>query len=178
MKPILLRPMAPSRKDDWTPSPRNFPAVRYAFCEGPYDYAAFLQRNWNHPQALLIQEHDVHASFDLVDDLIMCSYPLCSVPYRLYPVTTGWDRVVWSFMVGDAWGEYGDDWATHSGLGLVKISPMVRDIIPAPDVRWSLVDAQVNKNIKSLDLLWHMHWPETEHEHKGAWDATAKVQTD
>jgi len=108
----------------------------------------------------------------------MCSYPLCSVPYPLYPVTTGWDQVVWSFMAGNWWGKYGDDWATHSGLGLVKISPMVRDIIPPPDVRWSLVDAQVNKNIKSLDLLWHMHWPETEHEHKGAWGATAKVQTD
>lgn len=121
----------------------------------------------------------MEASFEAVDDMIACPFPLCSVPYLLYPVTTGWDQVVWSFMVDvDRWGDRNDEWATHSSLGLVKLSPNVRDMIPMPDVRWSLVDAQVNKSIRNLDLLWHMHWPETQHNHKGDWGATTSVQAD
>lgn len=146
-------------------------------------YSKAVRSLWGGPDKLIIQEHDVDFPSDRAEELVNCSYPYCTIPYLLYPVTTGLDEPVYSIRNDyfDANGNEVFSWATQkkkfanfSALGLVKLGAQRKSIMPPPLTHWASLDVCVNHLLRgSLTLsgdaypdLWHVHWPATRHHHQ------------
>lgn len=147
-------------------------------------YSKAVRSLWGGPDKLIIQEHDVDFPSDRADELVNCSYPYCTVPYLLYPVTTGLDEPVYSIRndyfdadgneVLFSWADKGEEFVNFSALGLVKLGAQRKSLSPPPLTHWASLDVCVNHLLResgqfmmySYSPIWHVHWPATQHHHQ------------
>ncbi len=124
-------------------------------CEGSNDYATGLRVYWELAGDMIICEHDIVPTEDAIRSLLRCHELTCSVPYLLYPESTGLSHLIYSVQ--------GTEWftASRSALGLVKLSASWRSRVPKPEyVDWRALDIQVNKLVEASGLRWHLHLSE------------------
>ena len=143
----------------------RFPSVNI-WCEDDTDYWRGLLEHWDHDGPLVIVEHDMESSDDLIAELLDCPHPLCTHAYTLYWVSTGKPDPLYAHHVGGVWIVEGRTDAEYSGIGFCKINHEVRgplvSIDPARDMHWSHVDRAVNR---AVTARWHVHWPGADHLH-------------
>lgn len=170
-------PVASARYDVWP--------VR---CEADFSYANGIVRVWWAPETLVLVEHDMEFSDELVAGLLSCPRPLCSYPYFIWAHDRGWHyaqarganrRIV-----------EGEEWADHSSIGFCKITEQAR-VSPMMTVGWKMVENVVHHALggrvievdphhisgdKPDPLMvleirpptagrWHIHWPAIAHHH-------------
>lgn len=121
----------------------------------PWDYAAQLRKHWYNPQskqALLVVEHDVAPSVELVKAMDQCPLPLCARPPGSAPA--GKPVRTWLGCTKFGWeAQYKTPWAIM------------------PDVQWGSLDQDVTNVVaRSLGQYWHLHTEPLEHYHN-AWSA-------
>lgn len=140
-------------------------------CVEPFDYWRGIFEEWDTDRTLIIVEHDMEVSDDLIARLLAEPHPLVSFAYPLYWVSTGKGEPQYAQRVGDFPPDRkylgtpvreGDAWADFTGIGLCKISPQARQHGPPRQASWQHVDMAVNAAISGR---WRVLWPEVAHFH-------------
>jgi len=136
--------------------------VRPVECSGPFDYWRGLASAWDHPGALVNLEHDVAVTDEHIAALIDCPHSACSWVYRLHWRSSGVPGGRLSATVDDRPVLPGDEWATWSAIGLVKVTPAAR-IGPLRREPWQRVERAVADAVRGP---WHLHTtPTLAHHH-------------
>ncbi|MHB1701118.1 MAG: hypothetical protein ACYCSN_13490 [Acidobacteriaceae bacterium] len=162
MTAFLVHPFSEARRiEDRQPTNNALEALKALMpdltqyecrCEGPNDYATGLRVYWELSGDMIICEHDIVPTEEAIRSLLACHDPVCTVPYILYPESTGLPYAILSVLEAE--------WFTakKSSLGLVKLSASWRARVPKPDyVDWRAVDIQINKLVDASGLWWHLH---------------------
>lgn len=126
-------------------------------CEDPLDYYRGVLAWWETDRTIILVEHDVECSDELIQQLLDCDCMLGSWAYWLGIPSGGphWaHRTGKKPPCGGVWIETGDDWADYGGVGFCKITPQAR-VRPLPEQTWQFVDIAV---AEATDLRWHIHW--------------------
>jgi hypothetical protein len=129
-------------------------------CTDDYDYDKLFRVFWNANATLVNVEHDVRVSSDVLNELIDCGHDFCTIPYVLYPVTTGLKEPTSSVSSN----------GVFSSLGCVKLSmARTKARVLWDSVCWNLVDFAVNNTLKQeiAGFRWHVHTGSVFHDHKG-----------
>jgi len=149
--------------------------VKHISCEDPFDYWRGIFNEWNTNATLVIVEHDMQVSDELINQLLADPNPLVTFAYQLFWVSTGkaapeYAQRVSDFLpadvppdrkyLGQAVHE-GDMWADFSGLGLCKIAYGAR-CQTLTESSWQHLDIAVNAAIKGR---WRVLWPAVNHHH-------------
>lgn len=145
-------------------------------------YPDGLKSIWPMEADIIVQEHDITVSDWAYRELSSCGYPFCTMPYVLYPATTGLTHKIWSvgnfsndgkkveqltldlpdpllerLHLGDSY----PDWMDHSGLGFVKLSRPGRKGLGEPWFHassWRNVDMAISLYMWRQNVRWHVHW--------------------
>lgn len=134
-------------------------------CEADYDYWRALAAAWDTPRTLVIVEHDMECSDDLIGQIVACKHRKCSWAYLLYWASTHQPPHYAHRNGGPAagrWVSEGEEWATFGGIGLCKLTSETR-VFGLTESHWSLLDTQVSACSVGN---WHLHWPAVEHYHQ------------
>ena len=139
----------------------------YAYCVGSTDYATALRVYWELSGHMLIVEHDIVPTEEQIRELIDCPHPLCTVPYWLWPKSTGLIDAIQSVRTDGNFDVPPDQkFADFSSLGLVKLSAEFRASVGKPSiVQWNNVDIEINRLVSLGHYRWHIHRPMVEHYH-------------
>jgi len=149
----------------------RFPVWRIP-CHSDTDYFKGLSSVWSDPFRLIVVEHDIEATDDLVQDLLDCPFSLCSFRYNLYWPSTSKPTPQYAQRADPPancaprskyLGTPVDDsaeFADFSGLGFVKISPECR-VGVLSECHWAHCDIECNAAIVGR---WHLHG-EVVHDH-------------
>lgn len=133
-------------------------------CEGDLDYYEGVASLWESPETLILVEHDMEYSDDLVDGLLACPEPACTYAYTLYWASTHqaphYAQRDGTLTAG-RWLSKGERQAMFSGIGFCKITPGARTG-PLEREHWALLDIKVNAAVRRP---WHVH-REIEHYHR------------
>ena len=141
--------------------------VRRVVCDDVYDYSRGVAAVWGRGETLVVVEHDMECSDDLIAELVDCPEPLCSHAYELFwpsthkPVPHYAHRTGPQPPAGGEWVSEGDEWADFTGIGFCKIAPEAR-VRPLVESSWQHVDMAVNKAVEGR---FHLHWPPITHDH-------------
>ena len=157
-------------------------------CDGTFGYADGLIEAWSTQNTLVLVEHDMEFSDELVSELASCPEPLCAFPYLIWSRHNGWH---YAQAVGaNRRLELGDEWADHSSIGFAKITPEAR-AKPLMRLWWWMVENAVHHALGGSVIeddphhiyngepdptlvrdirpptagRWHIHWPHIEHHH-------------
>lgn len=135
-------------------------------CESEFDYWRGIADAWGHGGPLVIVEHDMECTDELITELLDCPRSLCTHAYLLYWVSTGQADPHYAHHVGGIWITAGGPDAEYSGIGFCKINPEARiplvSLDPDHEPHWSHVDRAVNR---AITCRWHVHWPGVDHNH-------------
>ena len=142
----------------------------HAYCVGSTDYATALRVYWELSGHMVIVEHDIVPTEEQVRELIDCPHPLCTIPYWLWPESTGLTYALCSAFLVTEHGKVcvpdGEAYADFSALGLVKLSAEFRASVGKPSiVQWNNVDIEINRLVSLGHYRWHIHRPMVEHYH-------------
>lgn len=139
-------------------------------CVGNHDYWRGLERHWDKGQTLVIVEHDIGVSDDLIQGLLDCPHPQCTYAYKLYwPSTyTLGEHYAQRHGMNGAWVEEGAPICDFTGIAFCKVAPgaFKRGSLTDEDHEswhWTEVDIAVTK---ATEGPWHVHWPAVEHSHQ------------
>lgn len=143
--------------------------ITYVECVDDLDYSRAVQRGWALDEPLVIIEHDMEVSDELITRLLEHPAPLATYAYILHWVSThrpaAFAQRAGSFpaarkYLGTPIGE-GEQWCDFTGIGFCKIAPEARSR-PLQESSWQHVDMAVNA---AVDARWQVLWPEVEHFH-------------
>lgn len=126
-------------------------------CVAPEDYYDGVARWWDSDRTIILIEHDMEVSDDLIQTLLDCDCTFGSWAYWLGLPSGGphWaHRTGRKPPCGGAWIETGDEWADFGGIGFCKITPEAR-VRALPESTWQFVDIAV---FQAVDERCHMHW--------------------
>ena len=133
-----------------------------------YAYWASLAQIWRHSDVFVNVEWDMQFSPALVENLLACSYPLCTHAYQMHIPRTYWAHGQLPPEPGlretascIQWVSEGEQLASIPGLGFCKIAPSVRLAVPER-CEWPAVEQMVNRVVQGP---WHVHWPAIDHYH-------------
>ena len=113
-------------------------------------YSRMLASWWRSGEDLLIVEHDVEVSPELVAEMAACASPLCSAPYQIYEG----DEDFLAHLVRD-----GVHWSVATILGATKITARARARSDPPGpTHWALLDGQLTSSLAHDNgCEWHLH---------------------
>jgi hypothetical protein len=138
-------------------------------CVDDLDYSRGLQSLWGSDHTLIVLEHDMECSDELIQGLLDCPHSLCTHSYLLHWASTHSAKPHYAQMVGSRpsvgggdWIKRGDEWADFTGIGFCKITPEAR-VRPLEETGWQDVDCAVTKAVEGR---WHVHSPPIEHYHR------------
>ncbi|MEM3485294.1 MAG: hypothetical protein QXI12_06700 [Candidatus Methanomethyliaceae archaeon] len=148
-------------------------------CVEGNDYETFIKSWWNHPEDILIWEHDMYPSARMVKSLLRCYHGIC---VQQYVIKDANDKRVFahrvrelSLMSNDSgytlerWADDSDQWVELWGFGLTKISYEARTLVPwdrwEPGV-WHNLDSRVSEAFYWAGFRAHVHKPVCRHDHK------------
>jgi hypothetical protein len=143
--------------------------ITYIECVQDSDYSRSAQAAWSVDEPLILIEHDMEVSDDLIQRLLDDLAPLVTHAYLLHWVSSGkpaaYCQRVGDFPPGRRYLgqpiEEGVTVADFTGLGFCKISPEAR-ARPLEESSWQFVDTAVDA---AVDGRWRVLWPEVEHHH-------------
>lgn len=143
--------------------------VAAAECKQDDDYWRQLAAVWGHDGTIVLVEHDMEVSDDLIGELLGCPHSLCTHAYTLYWASTGRDAHYAHRPLGkpSEWAQPGDEWAEYTGIGFCKLTPdgrlpqLVNQVTPQP-CHWAHVDQCVKLSVTGP---FHIHWPGVDHHH-------------
>jgi hypothetical protein len=130
-------------------------------CVEALSYWKGVEAHWQSDRTLIVVEHDVEVSDELIQGLLDCPHPMCSWAYWLGIPSGGphWShRTGLKPPCGGVWVETGDDWADFGGIGFCKIAPSVR-VRPLEETDWTGVDCAVSR---ATEGRVHLHWKRDE----------------
>lgn len=138
-------------------------------CVDDLDYSRAVQAGWDSTEPLVVIEHDMEVSDDLIGRLLDEPVPLATYAYTLHWVSThraaAFAQRTGSFPAGRRYlGQPirdGAGFCDFSGLGFCKIDPTAR-VRPLEESSWQTVDMAVDA---AIDARWTVLWPEIEHHH-------------
>jgi hypothetical protein len=133
-------------------------------CSDPLDYWRGVEAHWESDETLIVVEHDMQVSDDLIQGLLDCDCAFGTWAYWLGIPSGGphWaHRTGRQPPCGGVWIEEGEEWADFGGIGFCKIAPEAR-VRPLPESTWQFVDIAV---FASVQQQVHVHWPATAHHH-------------
>lgn len=169
----------PTRKFLAGLSPDEFPVLATSMPadEGRYYGGIFRMlwvACWLAERPIILIEHDILPTIAGLREIAACPHLLCAYAYRLYSTTTNLPGEVWvhRHAEGDVracrWGDYGEEWASFAGFGLVKFSALLREKYPPGwrDGPWWDLDTRFFSYMHAQGQRVHMHWPEVVHNHK------------
>lgn len=155
------------------PGEKPFSSERFAIahveCVDDFDYSRAVQAAWAMDEPLVLVEHDMEVSDDLIQRLLDEPAPLVTHAYLLHWISSG-KPAAYCQRAGDfpAGRRYlgkpiaeGVSAADFAGLGFCKISPEAR-ARPLDESSWQFVDVAVDA---AIDMPWRVLWPEVEHHH-------------
>lgn len=135
-------------------------------CRVDLDYAAGLAAAWGSRDRLVLIEHDMAPTTDQVDMLALCPSLACTIPYRL----AGGEPSLWrgSGDARDGYSEWGSwpEYVDGSALGVIALSPFLRERMPAPTAHWSRLAEALSDGMAAAGFRWHVHPGEVPHDHR------------
>ncbi len=135
-------------------------------CEGEFGYWRGLLSVWDHDGPLVIVEHDMACTDELVENLLDCPQPACTWAYALHWASTHDDEHYAQRRASGFWVAENEPWCQFTGIGLCKIAAEVRAPLVSfggdSETHWQHVDIAANSAVVGD---WHIHWPEVEHAH-------------
>lgn len=154
---ILLHPYTPGFNDAGQSGCREFFqqheselmnwTVMHCLCDDPYAYERYLLSVWG--QDLIIVEHDIVPTVEMLISLAECPHPLCVQAYK------GNKQFVQMKDTGEAWEPIteGDEWCDIAGLGLVRISKGIQEEIGGWEPgTWNTLDIRMQHHIHKIFL--------------------------
>lgn len=129
-----------------------------------YGYWEGINALWDSDQDLILVEHDMEFSDDLVAELLSCPHPTCAYPYVVMPV--GWPGKTWSASYGSLWVAEDTPYASFSSIGFCKLTAEARRGTDfGGRAVWNKVEGSVHLAAIQNKCLWHLHWPAIQHHH-------------
>lgn len=143
--------------------------------KGILDYPRFIEKYWRKAEIIIV-EHDIMASKEMIDDLMFCKETNCTYPYILdykNPVLSVFKLTYNTVAKGYAPSSYskGDfpEYADFSGIGLCKIGVKTQYAFEwryeDKYKDWGYVDQYISFKMADNNLRWHCHYPLVEHLH-------------
>ena len=130
-------------------------------CDDDKGYWRGIVEHWDHPAPIINVEHDLEVNDDQIEELFVCKYSLCSFAYPMHWISTGNHNNVWPHSMNGEFVQAGDEWATWSAIGFVKIAPEARLSVPY-ECHWRQMEDAIDKAVQKP---WHLHWPPVPHHH-------------
>jgi hypothetical protein len=148
----------------------RFNCLRLPTTDQRHEYVRVLRENWLREELVII-EHDVVPTIDMVNWLIKCDHSICAQAFYLYPKSTNLKEPVIAHRdASERWIKQGVAYAPYWSLGATKITLLAQKVADLtrldelPRGKW--LDGWLSEKCAAAGLFAHIHYPVAKHNHQ------------